>query len=1360
MNNLRKTYIFAALVCGLGLLLQGNARSQSTCDNDMACIGDALDFPGGNFDYVDVFTTPPLETIDQTDALTIEMWINIRRQPGVRQYIGGIWGPRTDRDDRWVLYVDETDSLTFELSNDSSNFAGFDNTIVKVAAPYDTWFHLAGMWDGATQEARLYIDGSLVGTDRNAQYPIEELRSTISYLQFGSFNGITNDPALLKNFTGLMDEIRYWNRTIPEDELRCNRFASLSGSEAGLVLYLRCNEGGGAVLCDASDFDGRANKRGSIDHVPATRIVPQSVFISPTDFRFPLGCISDTTLVVTIVDTSACGNTVDLSLSGQDRQAFSLGANTVTLAQNDTQRILINTNLRVTGNITANVRVRPRNTCSPAVDIPISITRSTDLSYSAGHIRFDTLFGCIDKPDDDTVITVCNTTNGPIDVSSFTVSNPAFSVTPLTPVPLTLLPGECIDVRVLFAPADTGNYSDTLRIASTDKCPGSGLIPLFGRKMEIVSLTLDSIDFDTQPVSCRMSVNLAEEFFIRSLVNENFTVEAFETTDSVFTSPTSVPLNVRPNRAYRAYIRFKSNVEGFYSGIVRIRINFRGCTVYKEVHVKGNVIHVSIASSDSLVDFGTVIVGQTSQRSITIENIGIDSRQLFLYMGTSGVFTFSGNSQRTLDPGESSTIDMTFRPLNAQFYRDTLTIQDVACQVKVLVILEGNGIFGTLRFDPGYILSRNVINCECRFDTINVTNISGGPLTLNQVQIFNTTKFTFQPPLPVNGEVLQDGETRMYILEFCPDGSPDFLTERGELVFNTDGPDGELRVQLLGTNIEPKLYISPLTNYGDVEVGATFPRQILITNVSPVPVLVDGIQGLPPEYSIVGAQPPLGSTLAFRDTMIVTVAFSPPNDQVYTGTITVESSSPCPISATGNLTGRGIIVPLFVPWTTIVFQEATRCDSVTRMVGLVNDGSVPIRVDSIWIEGPDAEAFRWEARTFAGILPYDVPEKVADSIAIIFAPIRSSSVTSFAQIKIAATTRLGPEIFTINLSGTRIEQFIPNTNNVAFAATPVNQVSPVYTLVIQNPSYIDTLIIDSLLFEPDQQVFGWSGTLPAIVPPRETVTFDLSFIPRAALDYAARIRLVNRQPCAESDTTIGIQGSGYTPPYLVTLCAQTPVEARIGDIITVPVMLNRDIPQNPVDIDMFIEYYRRALIFLGAEPEFTSEPVLDTLRADGVKLSVRGNQNVASGLFMTLRFKVLVSDQDNFLIRTDSISFASDSTFFLALFGDGCFNPININPHCNINRLTFSTFDYILDQNYPNPFSATTTIEFETVEDTHVRIEVRDMSGGIAAVLTDNYYVSGRYALSFDAGPLPSGTYVYTLRTPNFTASRTMMIAR
>ena len=1356
-SGLRRAIVLAAMIVSAAPLL----RAQSTCDIDKSCIGNALYFPGGDLDYVDVFNTPTLNSIETTHAMTVEMWALVVRRPGVMQALAGVWGPRTDRDDKWLLYIDATDSLAFELSNDSTGFGPFDNTLVKAPMLYNTWIHIAAMWDGGTQEARLYIDGRLVARGRNSEYPLRGIRSTISYLQIASFNGQSNDPARFRTLEGTVDEFRIWNRIIPDDELRCQRHAALRGSEPGLILYFRLNEGAGDVLCDASRFNGRGNRRGAADFRPATRTVPPSIFITPSAFSLPLGCISDTVLNVTITDTSACGQRVSLALAGPDAGSFSLGATTLTLSQNTPVLVPVRTNLRISGLIRAQVVVTPLNGCDAPVVIPVDIVRATRLAPSMPRVVFDTLFGCENAKRSDTTLRLCNAGSVPLTVGGFGFTNGAFTALPSGwTAPAVLAPGECRDILLRFEPSDTGTFTDTLRVISDDPCPGSGLIPVSGRSVNIARLTISSIDFDRPGIPCRRSLNLAEEFFLRNTSGENFTVETIEFTNAAFSTPTAMPFTARPGQSYRMYIRFRSNVEGVYTDTARVRIAFRGCTVYRSIPLRGRIIDLRLAANDTLVNFGTVTVGRSATLPVTLRNDGIDTRDIFVYLSSGRVFSLAGGSRFSLAPAAALPIAVTFRPLGAQAYRDTLCFQDVGCQTITRVVLVGNGVFGTLVFAPPYVQSGNVINCRCRVDTVTVTNATGGPVTLRSVTIAGSTKFTLIAPVPVPGEILSAGAQRRYAVQYCPDGAPDFLTERADLVFDTDGPDGILRMMLTGTNIEPKLTIDGMTNYGDVEVGTSQTRILKLTNPSPTPVRVESIPPLPPGFSVVSAVPPVGSVLGYRDTMLVGVQFAPATNIVYSGTITATSTDPCTTRCTGDLTGRGIIVPLFVPWSTVVFSEVSRCDSVVRVIGLVNDGSVPITVDSIWLTGPGAAAFEWRGRTFSGTPPRATPPRFADSIDVVYHPDRSPSVQSQAQLHIAATTRLGQQTFTINLVGGRILQFIPNRTAVVFPATPVRVAAAPAPVAFQNPSYLETLYIDSVSFLPDQGVFSYSGSLPLVIAPRQRVSLNFGFLPRAAVTYTAKVRLVTRVGCVERDTSISISGEGYTPPWLTSICVDTTIVAEIGQVLRLPVTLNRSIPQNPLDIDLVVQYHRRALQYLGFEPVYTRIAARDTLRTEGVKISLRGNQNVGAGPIGYISFRVAASDSMRFFLRTDSIDFASDSTFFIALFGDGCIRTVTINPRCGVQRIVTSANRYELAQNFPNPFRTRTTVVFETLEDTQVRIEVRDTRGRLAAVLTDAPYQHGRYQLVFDATGLASGLYNLVMTTANFTATRTMLVTQ
>jgi Concanavalin A-like lectin/glucanases superfamily/Secretion system C-terminal sorting domain/Thrombospondin type 3 repeat len=73
---------------------------------------------------------------------------------------------------------------------------------------------------------------------------------------------------------------------------------------------------------------------------------------------------------------------------------------------------------------------------------------------------------------------------------------------------------------------------------------------------------------------------------------------------------------------------------------------------------------------------------------------------------------------------------------------------------------------------------------------------------------------------------------------------------------------------------------------------------------------------------------------------------------------------------------------------------------------------------------------------------------------------------------------------------------------------------------------------------------------------------------------------------------------------------------------------------------------------------------------------------------------------------------------------------------------------FMLIGNYPNPFNPTTTIRYGVPESAAIRLTVYDMLGRRVRVLVDDVVSAGMHNVNFDAGALPSGSYIYRLVTP------------
>ncbi len=85
---------------------------------------------------------------------------------------------------------------------------------------------------------------------------------------------------------------------------------------------------------------------------------------------------------------------------------------------------------------------------------------------------------------------------------------------------------------------------------------------------------------------------------------------------------------------------------------------------------------------------------------------------------------------------------------------------------------------------------------------------------------------------------------------------------------------------------------------------------------------------------------------------------------------------------------------------------------------------------------------------------------------------------------------------------------------------------------------------------------------------------------------------------------------------------------------------------------------------------------------------------------------------------------------------------------------------FALHPAYPNPFNAATTITFDVPDPGIVSLTVFNLAGQRVAALWNGMASPGSQIVHFDAGSLPSGIYLCTLRGRGFTATRKILLLR
>lgn len=83
-----------------------------------------------------------------------------------------------------------------------------------------------------------------------------------------------------------------------------------------------------------------------------------------------------------------------------------------------------------------------------------------------------------------------------------------------------------------------------------------------------------------------------------------------------------------------------------------------------------------------------------------------------------------------------------------------------------------------------------------------------------------------------------------------------------------------------------------------------------------------------------------------------------------------------------------------------------------------------------------------------------------------------------------------------------------------------------------------------------------------------------------------------------------------------------------------------------------------------------------------------------------------------------------------------------------------------LEQNYPNPFNPTTKIKFSISDFQSTNLKIYDILGNEVATLLNEYKPAGEYEIEFNASDLPSGIYIYQLKSGSAVQTRKMTLLK
>lgn len=125
---------------------------------------------------------------------------------------------------------------------------------------------------------------------------------------------------------------------------------------------------------------------------------------------------------------------------------------------------------------------------------------------------------------------------------------------------------------------------------------------------------------------------------------------------------------------------------------------------------------------------------------------------------------------------------------------------------------------------------------------------------------------------------------------------------------------------------------------------------------------------------------------------------------------------------------------------------------------------------------------------------------------------------------------------------------------------------------------------------------------------------------------------------------------------------------------------------------------------------------------------------------------------------TDDVDYKGGETFYYRL------KQVDLDGRIEYSVIVEVVFDvpkdFVLHQNFPNPFNPSTTIKYAVPKTSLVNIKVYDLTGQEVASLVNEVKEAGTYDIKFDAHSLASGVYLYRMTAGTFSSARKLNILK
>lgn len=576
----------------------------------------------------------------------------------------------------------------------------------------------------------------------------------------------------------------------------------------------------------------------------------------------------------------------------------------------------------------------------------------------------------------------------------------------------------------------------------------------------------------------------------------------------------TVSFNPTEVRDYGTLLQIKSNAE---NGTQRVQLTGSG------QEDPGAAFFPVLSVSSENLNFGDVIIGESSVQNITISNVGKKVLRISSISCPSGFK--SDWTSASINAGSSKTLKVTFTPTSNKSYSGSLQINsDSSTGSTKTISLTGNGL---PKQSPIMTLSETslkfgdqTVNTQ-KSKTLTITNTGTGSLTVSGISKTSTYGDVVSISGWTSGGTIASGESKSITVSFLPTKAQSY-SETLTITSSNASNSQKQTVSISGTGIEEQKNAnievsSNSVSFGSVYLGSSSVKSITISNTGDKALDVSSVS-CPDGYSVDWT----GASISAGTSKILKITFSPNSIKTYSGSLVIKSNSSTDSTKEISLSGKGIEKPkpvMTLSSTVVDFGEQIKFSSESKTITITNTGTGTLEISSITKTKNYGDLFSLSGWTQGG----SIAAGESKTITINFQPMESRNYEETLTIQSSNATNAQKQ--TVTLRGSGIEEpkeISVSPSSLNFSEVPLTYVSN-KTLSIKNNGSSNMKVSSLSISKNDGNCFkaDWEG---GTIAPGATKKVNISFEPKELRSYSGQITISS--DATNGEQTVPLSGVG------------------------------------------------------------------------------------------------------------------------------------------------------------------------------------------------------------------------------------------